>query len=184
VNAAGERLRIEVLNDSASFERIINPYIENLRRLGVDAVYTRVDSAQSQEREKTFDFDIVTRRYSMSQTPGIELRGIFGGEAANVEGSNNIAGVNNPAVDALIKTIENATSREDLETAVSALDRVLRAMHIWVPQWYKGEHNIAYFDMYERPYTDNPPPNGMGELSIWWFNPEKAQALRDAGAIR
>lgn len=184
VNAAGQRLRIEVLNDSASFERIINPYVENLQRLGVDAVYTRVDSAQSQEREKRFDFDIVTRRYSMSQTPGIELRGIFGGEAANVEGANNIAGVNNPAVDALIRTIENATSREDLETAVSALDRVLRAMHIWVPQWYKGEHNIAYFDMYERPYTDTPPPNGMGEMSIWWVNPDKAQALRASGAIR
>ena len=92
--------------------------------------------------------------------------------------------MNNVAVDALIKTIENATTREDLETAVSALDRVLRAMHIWVPQWYKGEHNIAYFDMYERPYTDNPPPNGMGELSIWWFNADKAQALRASGAIR
>ncbi|MFU8882591.1 MAG: extracellular solute-binding protein [Rhodobacterales bacterium] len=184
VNNTGDRLRIEVLNDSASFERIINPYVENLRRLGVDAVYTRVDPAQSQEREKSFDFDIVTRRYSMSQTPGIELRGIFGSDAADAEGSNNIAGVSNPAVDELIRTIENATSREDLETAVSALDRVLRAMHIWVPQWYKGEHNIAYFDMYERPYTDTPPPNGMGELSIWWFNPEKAQALRASGAIR
>lgn len=184
VNSAGQRLRIEILNDSASFERIINPYVENLRRLGVDAIYTRVDAAQSQEREKKFDFDIVTRRYSMSQTPGIELRGIFGSDAADAEGANNIAGVNNPAVDSLIRTIENATSREDLETAVSALDRVLRAMHIWVPQWYKGEHNIAYFDMYERPYTDNPPPNGMGELSIWWFNPDKAQALRASGAIR
>ncbi len=184
VNDAGQRLRVEVLNDSASFERIINPYIENLRRLGVDAVYTRVDPAQSQEREKNFDFDITTRRYSMSQTPGIELRGIFGSEAADAEGSNNIAGVSNLAVDSLIRTIENATSREDLETAVSALDRVLRAMHIWVPQWYKGEHNIAYFDMYERPYTDTPPPNGMGEMSIWWFNPEKAQALRASGAIR
>ncbi|MFU8864726.1 MAG: extracellular solute-binding protein [Rhodobacterales bacterium] len=184
VNDAGQRLRIEILNDSASFERIINPYVENLRRLGVDAVYTRVDSAQSQEREKNFDFDMVTRRYSMSQTPGIELRGIFGSDAADAEGANNIAGVSNPAVDSLIRTIENATSREDLETAVSALDRVLRAMHIWVPQWYKGEHNIAYFDMFERPYTDNPPPNGMGEMSIWWFNPDKAQALRASGAIR
>ncbi len=184
VNSAGQLLRIEILNDSASFERIINPYVENLRRLGVDAVYTRVDTAQSQEREKKYDFDMVTRRYSMSQTPGIELRGIFGSDAADAEGANNIAGVSNPAVDSLIRTIENATSREDLETAVSALDRVLRAMHIWVPQWYKGEHNIAYFDMFERPYTDTPPPNGMGEVSIWWFNPDKAQALRAAGAIR
>lgn len=184
VNSAGQLLRIEILNDSASFERIINPYVENLRRLGVDAVYTRVDTAQSQEREKKYDFDMVTRRYSMSQTPGIELRGIFGSDAADAEGANNIAGVSNPAVDSLIRTIENATSREDLETAVSALDRVLRAMHIWVPQWYKGENNIAYFDMFERPYTDTPPPNGMGEVSIWWFNPDKAQALRAAGAIR
>ena len=105
VNESGQRLRVEVLNDSASFERIINPYIENLRRLGVDSVYTRVDPAQSQEREKNFDFDITTRRYSMSQTPGIELRGIFGSEAAEAEGSNNIAGVINSSVYSLIRTI-------------------------------------------------------------------------------
>jgi microcin C transport system substrate-binding protein len=184
VNDKGERLRIELLNDSPSFERIVIPYIDNLKRLGVEAVNLRVDSAQAQEREKTFDFDVTTRRYAMSQTPGIELRGIFGSEAADAEGSNNIAGVRNEAVDALIKKVEDATSREDLNVAVSALDRVLRAMHIWVPQWYKPSHNIAYFDMYDRPYTDNPPPISLGESSIWWFNPDKYQALKDAGAIR
>lgn len=183
VNAAGERLSIELLNDSPSFERIITPFVENLTRLGVDVRATRVDAAEAEEREKKFDFDITTRRYAMSQTPGIELRGIFGSEAADAQGSSNIAGVKSPAVDALIKVIENAQTRDDLMTAVSALDRVLRAMHIWVPQWYKPEHNIAYFDMYERP---NPvsPPYGIGEASIWWFNADKAAALRAAGAIR
>jgi microcin C transport system substrate-binding protein len=120
----------------------------------------------------------------MSLTPGIELRGIFGSEAADTDGSNNIAGLKNPAVDALIAKIEGATSREDLNTAVRALDRALRAMHIWVPQWYKGTHTIAYLDMYDRPYADNPPPSSLGESSIWWFNPAKAEALRAAGAIR
>ena len=183
-NAKGEVLRIEFLNDSPSFERIVNPYVENLKRLGVDVVATRVDPAEAEEREKKFDFDITTRRYSMSFTPGIELRGIFGSEAADAEGSSNIMGVKNPAVDALIKAIEDAKTREDLDVAVKALDRVLRAMHIWVPQWYKPSHNIAYFDMYERPYTENAPMNGMGEASIWWFNPEKEAALKAAGAIR
>lgn len=183
-NASGEVLKIEFLNDSQSFERIVNPYIENLKRLGVQASANRVDSAQSLEREKNFEFDIVTQRYSMSLTPGIELRGIFGSEAADQPGSNNIMGLKNPAVDSLIKTIENAETREELDTAVKALDRVLRALHIWVPQWYKGVHNIAYFDMYDRPYTDNPPKIALGEMSIWWFNPEKARQLQDADATK
>lgn len=183
-NAAGQKLTIEILNDGPSFERIINPYVENLKRLGVNAVYTLVDSAQAQDREKNFDFDLVTRRYSMSETPGIELRGMLGSAAADALGSRNIAGVSNPAVDALIVKIESAKSREELDVAVKALDRVLRAMHIWVPQWYKPSHTIAYFDIFERPYTDTPPKTSLGELSIWWYNPEKAAALKAAGAFQ
>ncbi|SNR63373.1 extracellular solute-binding protein [Puniceibacterium sediminis] len=179
----GQKLTVSVLNDSPSFDRIINPMIENLKRLGIEADATRVDAAESQEREKTFDYDIVTQRFAMSSTPGDELRQIFGSDNAEVPGSANIAGLANPAVDALVDKVANATSREDLDTAVHALDRVLRAMHVWIPQWYKGSHTIAYFDQYDRPYADTPPPFGMGEASIWWYNAEKAQALRDAGAL-
>jgi microcin C transport system substrate-binding protein len=182
-NADGEVLEIAFLNDSPSFDRIINPYIENLTRLGIDASLERVDPAEAQEREKNFDYDIITQRFSMSQTPGDELRQIFGSESAETPGSVNVAGLSNPGVDALIRTIADATSREELDTAVRALDRVLRAMHIWVPQWYKGEHNIAYRDVYARPYTDNPPPLGMGVTSIWWWDEDRAEALREAGAL-
>jgi microcin C transport system substrate-binding protein len=183
-NAEGEVLTIEFLNDSPSFDRIILPYVDNLKRLGIDAMAQRVDAAQAQQREKKFEYDVVVQRYAMSQTPGTELRRIFGSESASIEGSGNVAGLQDEAVDQLIEKIESADNREDLKTAVRALDRVLRAKHIWVPQWYKPSHNIAYFDMYERPYTDTPPPGGMGELSIWWYNPEKAAALKAAGALR
>jgi microcin C transport system substrate-binding protein len=179
----GERLSVEILNDGPSFDRIINPYIENLQRLGVDARLNRVDPAEAQEREKNFDYDIVTQRFSMSQTPGDELRGIFGSETANTPGSSNVAGIANPAVDSLIDTIANAESRADLITAVHALDRVLRAMHVWVPQWYKGVHNIAWRDVFARPYTDTPPPGGLGVTSIWWWDEDKAAALQAAGGL-
>ena len=179
----GQTLEVVILNDAPGFDRIINPYVDNLRRLGVDASMNRVDAAEAQEREKRFDYDVMIQRFAMSSTPGDELRSIFGSETANVEGSANVAGIDNPAVDTLVNHVATAESREELITAVHALDRVLRAMHVWVPQWYKGVHTIAYFGVFDRPYDDTPPPYAMGELSIWWYNAEKAQALRDAGAL-
>ena len=180
-NAAGEVLSIEFLNDSPLFERIVNPFIENLKRLGVEAVLKNVDAAQQSEREKNFDFDIVTRRYVMSLTPGVELRGIFSTKAASTLGSSNLTGLANPAVDTLIATIEQAQTRQELNTAVTALDRSLRAMHIWVPNWYNAYHNIAYLDVFSRP--DPLPPFSMGEMDIWWYDDAKAARLKAAGAL-
>jgi microcin C transport system substrate-binding protein len=180
-NAAGETLSVEFVNDSPSFDRIINPYIENLIKLGVDAKLTSIDPAQEAERRKVFDYDITTQRYVMSLTPGIELRSIFGSETANTHGSSNLTGLANPAIDALIKIIEGAETREDLKVAVRALDRSLRAMHIWIPQWYKASHNIAYLDIYE--YPEPLPPYAMGEMDFWWYSEKKAQGLKEAGAF-
>lgn len=180
-NAKGETLTVEILNDSPSFERIINPYIKNLVKLGIDAKLTSVDPAQEAERRKTFDYDITVQRYVMSLTPGIELRSIFSSKTADTPGSSNLTGIANPAIDALITVIEGAETREDLNVAVKALDRALRAMHIWVPQWYKGSHNIAYLDVYE--YPENLPPYAMGEMDFWWYSEEKAQKLKQAGAF-
>lgn len=179
----GKPLTLQILNDAPGFDRVINPFVENLRRLGVDANNERVDAAEAKEREKNFDYDMVIQRFVMSDTPGNELRQIFGSETVDVPGGSNVAGLGHPAVDSLIRTIASAESREELTTAVRALDRVLRALHIWVPQWYKAEHNIAYRDVFARPYTDTPPPRGMGESSIWWWDEDKAAQLRAKGAL-
>ncbi len=181
VNAAGQPLEVEILNDSPSFERIMNPYIQNLERLGVVATLRNVDPAQQTEREKNFDFDIVVRRYVMSLTPGIELRGIFSSATANVLGSNNIMGLADPAIDALIEQVERAKTRAGLDTAVKALDRALRSLHIWVPQWHNSFHNIAYLDVFSRP--ENLPPFSVGEMDFWWYDEEKAARLKAAGAL-
>jgi microcin C transport system substrate-binding protein len=181
-NADGRALRVEFLNDSPSFDRIINPYIENLRQIGVDAVHVRVDSAQRTEREKSFAFDVTSRRYSMSLTPGAGLRGMFGSVSADIPDASNIMGLAHPGVDALIREVERAETREDLDNAVRALDRVLRALHVWVPNWYNPNHNVAYLDVYRRP-EQGLPPYEMGELDFWWYDQERAAELRAAGAF-
>ena len=83
-NAAGDTLKLEFLNDSQSFDRVINPFVENLRKLGVDAAHTRVDNAQATERERNFDFDIVTGNFRTSLTSGAGLKQYFGSETADI----------------------------------------------------------------------------------------------------
>lgn len=170
-NAAGEPLNVVFLTDGPSAERILNPYIENLKAIGIDAALRSPDPAQVKQLEDEYDFDITTRRYSFSQTPGQELRAIFGSASAEQPGSYNISGVQNAGVDALIQAIEKAPTREDLSVAVQALDRVLRAMHIWIPNWYSASYRIAYRNQYSRPET--LPLYELGELSLWWFDEGK-----------
>ena len=122
----GETLGIEFLIDEPSFERVLGPYINNLKAIGIDANIRRVDAAQYERRVKSFDFDIITTRFVMRLTPGVELKAYFGSQAAKQDGSRNLAGIADPAIDALVDTALEAHGRSELDTAVKALDRVLR----------------------------------------------------------
>jgi len=178
-NANGETLIVDFLNDSQTFDRVINPYAENLRRLGIDARHDRVDNAQAVNRERRHDFDIMTHQFPMSYVPGSGLQQYFG--SGGVEDVFNAMGLADPAVDTLIAGIEAATTSEELTVRVKALDRVLRAHRFWVPQWFKDQHTIAYYDMYEHPET--LPPYALGQMDFWWYNAEKGEALKAAGAF-
>lgn len=182
-NAAGEVLRVEFLNDSPSFDRVIIPYVENLKSLGVDAVLTGIDNAQMEARTRPpeYDFDIVVGNARSGYISGSELKQFYGSATADVSAFNQM-GLKSPAVDRMIDVVMAAQSMDDLTVATKAMDRVLRAERFWVPQWYKATHWVSYIDMYDRPA--NLPPYALGELDFWWFNAEKAEALRAAGAIR
>jgi len=175
----GADLTFEFLLVGEGFERITVPYIRNLERIGIKATVRTIDPAQYKRRMDDFDFDITVDRKLMSLTPGVELRDYFHSASANSKGSENLAGIASPAVDILIDAIERADSREKLTDAVKALDRVLRAMHIWVPQWHKGSHTIAYWDIYGRPPTDKLPPYDLGVLDLWWIDPARFARLKD-----
>ncbi|MEL6519647.1 MAG: extracellular solute-binding protein, partial [Pseudomonadota bacterium] len=178
----GRTLRLEFLNDSATFDRVINPYVENLRSAGIDAVHQRVDNAEATNRERppSYDFDLVTMIFGQGYVPGSGLKQYFGSETAD-ESVFNKAGLKSEAVDALIDHVIAAKTQEDLNTGVRALDRVLRAYHIWVPQWFKDTHTVAYYDVFRHP--DPLPPYALGNLDFWWYDADRAEELKAEGAF-
>lgn len=172
----GTVLSVEFLIDDPAFERIAEPYAQNLRRIGIDAKLRNVDTAQYQQRVEQFDYDIITNRYGQSLSPGNEQREFWGSEAADRPGSRNYAGIRNPAVDQLVDLIINAPTRQDLVIRSRALDRVLQWNHYMVPNWHLGAFMIAYWDKFGMPEKRPDPIYGFG-FSAWWIDPAKAAAV-------
>ena len=168
----GAPISIEFLVDEPNFEPHHAALIRNLGIIGIEATLRLVDPVQYQARRDGFDFDITIDRFGFSSTPGDSLRSYFSSQAATLKGSNNLAGISDPAVDALIDAIIGANSRPALVTACRALDRVIRSGRYWIPQWYKASHWIAYWDVFGRPAAQ--PRYSPGIPETWWSDPQKA----------
>lgn len=166
LNDAGEALTVEYLYDDPVSERVAQPYATRLRLLGIAMTLRPVDSSQYQLRTQDFDFDMVSRRYALSPTPSELIREFWTSGSANVPGSYNMAGISDPVVDALTETLLTSATREEMNTAGRALDRVLRVGHYWVPQWYKGSHTVAYWDRFGIPETK--PRFDLPVETAWW----------------
>jgi len=143
-NASGQAFTIEFLDSSGSMGRVVTPFAKNLQKLGIQVKYKVIDFALLQKRMDVFDFDIISSRTVGSESPGTELLERFGSRSADVEGSGNVLGLKNPAVDALLDKVVSASSRSELVTSLRALDRVLRHGHYVVPHWYGAVHRVSW----------------------------------------
>lgn len=152
-NAQGEAFVIDVLLVQKGFGRIIAPYAHNLKKLGIDMNYRKVDDSLYKRRLDKFEFDMVVTSFPQSVSPGNELMNMFHSQTAGIEGSRNLPGIADPVVDALIERIINAENREELKIAAHALDRVLLHGEYLVPNWYIDKHRIAYRDKFNMPET-------------------------------
>ena len=179
VGPDGERISIEFLIEEPTFQAHHMPFIKNLNTLGIDATVRIIDPVQMQNCRNDFDYDVVIQRFGFSATPGDSLRSYFSSGAAGLKGSQNLAGIANPAIDAMIDKIIAAESRPTLVTACRALDRLIRAGRYWIPHWYKASHWIAYWDMFSRPVTK--PRYARGVLETWWYDAEKAAKIVQRG---
>jgi microcin C transport system substrate-binding protein len=176
----GEVFRIEFLADEPSLQPHHAPYIKNLGTLGIEATLRIVDPVQYRARVEDFDFDMTIERFSMSATPGDTMRPFFSSQAAATKGSYNLAGIANPAIDALLEKIIGANNRTDLTIACRAFDRVFRAGRYWVPQWYRTSHPIAYWDVFAHPVKPPRYAQGVGAPENWWSDPDKAAKAEQA----
>ena len=173
---SGEKLEIEFLIRAQIFTRILGPFVENLKALGVAATIRQVDPSQFQSKLEAFDFDVAGVAFSMDATPSSEtLQQFFHSMSANIEGAHNYPGIAVPAIDAIIDNIRDIETRDELVTAMKALDRVLRAYHFWIPNWYSANHRIAMWDMFGR--AEEKPDYFFPVERLWWYDKEKAAAI-------
>jgi microcin C transport system substrate-binding protein len=171
-NAQGQGFDIEFMIESEAFTRVVLPYVQNLKRLGITATVRQVDDIQSKRRQDDFNFDVVVGVFPQSESPGNEQRDFWGSAAAETPGSRNLPGIKDPAVDALIEKIVFAPDRDALIAATRALDRVLQWNHYVVPQWHSPTARIAYWNKFGIP--DPLPARSIGFPTVWWFDAELA----------
>ncbi len=164
---SGKQLSFEILLGSPLMERVLLPWTETLKKIGIDAHIRTVDTAQFTNRVRSFDFDVITNVWAESLNPGNEQAEYWGSKAATREGSENYAGIADPGVDALIHKVIFAEDREDLVAATKALDRVLLAHHYVVPLYYGNTDRIAYRNIFGRPAE--LPYYAVGFPDVWWM---------------
>lgn len=167
----GKPFVFEILLNQPTWERIALPFVENLKRLGIEASVRTVDSAQYKNRTDSFDYDMVVDVWGQSNSPGNEQREFWGSHAADMQGSRNSAGIKDSAVDALVDLVISAPDRESLVTRARALDRALLWGHYVIPHWHINYDRVVFWDKFGRP--DSKEPLGA-QFFIWWIDPAKA----------
>jgi len=180
VNAAGEPFTVEFLLASEVFKRIVLPFVEDLKLLGINAEARLVDPSQYKEREDHRDFDIIIDDLSQSNSLGNEQRDYWGSPAADQPTSRNTAGIKSPAIDKLIDKIVFAKDRAELLDATHALDRILLWSAYTIPQWHYPFERIAFWDKFGRP--ERLPYYDPDVVRVWWVDPAKQAALAAARA--
>lgn len=179
-NAAGEALTLTIIQRDPLYDRVVNPFLENLKAIGVQGTLQRIDSAQYIERRRRGDFDLTNQLFGMSFEPSVGLEQWYASKTAD-DSSRNLMRLRNPGIDALITHVVGTTTLDEMKTGVRALDRALRSVGFDIPLWYKPRSWLAYYDIYRHP--DPLPPLATGELDFWWYDAEAAAKLRAAGAF-
>ncbi|WP_299394879.1 extracellular solute-binding protein [Pelagibius sp.] len=176
VNAeSGEQFQLQIITASPPTLRMAEPFVQSMRRAGIDASIRLVDPAQWRVIGDDFDFDLSTGRLNFFPPPGTELRSYFGSEAAGLRGSANSMGIKNPVADELIEQIINAEDLETLKATTRALDRVLLWNHYLVPVYYPDKHWFAYWDKFGMPEKSGRYSAGFS--STWWYDEARAAKL-------
>lgn len=174
VNASNQPLTLELLSYDETMQRVLLPFIRNLKRLGVDAQIRVVDIPQYIQRGRSFDYDMLIDQFAQSLSPGNEQLGMWGSAAAAEQGSSNSMGLTSPVIDTLLQQMVRKQSRESLLTVTHALDRVLRAGYYSIPMYGLPAYRVAYWTEYQHP--ERRPKYALG-LDYWWSDPAGAKRV-------
>ncbi|MEK7802697.1 MAG: extracellular solute-binding protein, partial [Pseudomonadota bacterium] len=166
VSDTGTRLSFEMVVDNGAFERWILPFIQNLKKIGVEAHMRVIDDAQYQNRMRKFDYDMTVTTFGQSNSPGNEQREFWTSEKADIEGSRNMIGIKDPVIDDLVKNVISSGTRAELVANTHALDRVLQWNHFVIPNWFFNKWRLAWWSHLEHPeHLSGMTP---AIIDTWW----------------
>ena len=177
----GQKLEFTIIETDTAGQRIVDPFAQSLAKIGVKMNVKVEDQANYIKRMEKFDFDMTSIRLGQSDSPGNEQRDYWHSSSANAPESRNVSGLKDPAIDALVDKIIQASTREELVTATRALDRVLWFSYFQVPNWYLGAHHISYWNRIGVP--EKRPPFFSPQILMFqygWYDAEKATKLTAA----
>jgi len=177
VDASGKQFAFEILltQSQGAFERVLGPFVANLKRIGIDARMRNVDVAQYQARTDDFDYDMIVGGWGQSESPGNEQREYWTSARADQKGSRNSAGIKDPVIDELVELVVAAPDRAALVQRTRALDRALQWGHWVIPNWYLASDRVAAWDRFGWPEKSG---KGGFDWANWWVDPAKDAALR------
>ncbi len=188
VNAAGQPFELELTTQDPSQRRVLLPYIESLRMLGIDARLRLLDNVAWVNHFRERNFDAVVRGHDFLNPPLGELQSYFGSRTADLELGGNIAGLRDPIVDALIEEAEQTGGTiEAAMTACRALDRVLLWGFYHIPLNIPDKERFVRWDKFARPEHEAVAKyeyligSAVRVLDSWWIDPDRASRLTRAG---
>jgi len=177
------RMEFELLLAGPGFQRIAEPYKNNLKKIGVKMTIKVIQVAEYEERLRNFKFGMIVAGFAQSRSPGNEQRYMWGSESADTPGTRNYMGIKNPALDELVDKIVSAKNRKDLVTNVQAQDRILTHQYYVVPHWYIAYDRAVYWNKFGKPKINaSQAAISNNILEWWWWDKEKAEKLKKARA--
>ncbi|MFC0819572.1 extracellular solute-binding protein [Moraxella marmotae] len=168
MDKTGKAVRLEILVADDKYQTILLPYLNNLKRLGIQASVRRVDNASYIHRKRHYDFDMIIDSFMQGNSPGIEQAYLWGSAAADEIGNQNTAGIKSAAIDEIITRLSQADNRTDIVRYTHVLDRLLLAGEYIIPWHGKNTTDVMYYQGYQHP--KRLPSSSIG-LDYWWYQP-------------
>ncbi|MBW8727655.1 MAG: ABC transporter substrate-binding protein [Inquilinus limosus] len=173
--ATGAVASLEIIYFSSDMEKTVLPFVQNLKRVGVQTTARLLDTAQFRQRLNEFQFDIMPIFWPAFYPPGQELRSFWNSQYADVGGSENSWGIKDPILDELIDLAIAADNWDEKVATCRALNRYAAWQFLSIGLYYDPVDRIAYWDMFGRP--DTRPKYDVG-FSTWWYSDHNPKALR------
>ncbi len=169
-NKQNKEFIFEILDYGGSLSRVIGAYARNLNKLGIEVKQRTVDAAIYQKRLEKFDFDMISVRFPDTNSPGNELIERFSSKSRNIQGSDNLIGVDNKVIDNILSYIISSKDQKELSASTRALDRILLNEFYIIPHWYSGVHRIGYSSFLQYYKTQFPLFYSAEPwiISTWW----------------